>query len=182
MKNLIVFVGSIVAIIAIFLVVFRIYTKSFSPQDTVTYESDSVTMEVKYSRPFIKDRVIFGELVPYGKVWRTGANEATVLTINQDLKINGKELKAGSYSVFTVPGKDYWQVMFNKETGQWGIDVFSQSANRDPEKDALVLQVKPIYTSNVFNQFTIALETMGDEVEMIMMWENTLIVVPFSIK
>ncbi|MBL3654703.1 DUF2911 domain-containing protein [Fulvivirga sediminis] len=182
MKKLIVFVGSIVAIIAIFLVVFRVYTKSFSPQDKVAYKSDSVDIEVKYSRPYVKDRVIFGELVPYGKVWRTGANEATVLSISHDLKINGKELKAGSYSIFTIPGKNSWKVIFNNEIGQWGIDVFSQSANRDPEMDALILQVKPIYTSNVFNQFTIALEAMGDEVEMIMMWENTLIVVPFSVK
>src|SRR5205085_4953821 len=92
---------------------------------------------ITYSRPGVKGRVIWGELVPYDKVWRTGANEATTIAFSEDVKINGQALPAGTYSLHTIPGKDMWTIIFNKQAEQWGSFKYDQS------KDALRVQVKP---------------------------------------
>jgi tetratricopeptide (TPR) repeat protein len=92
---------------------------------------------ITYSRPGVKGRQIFGGLVPYGKVWRTGANQATQFAVTTDVDIEGKKLPAGTYSLHTIPGPDHWTVIFNKDAGQWG------SFNYDEAKDALRVTVKP---------------------------------------
>jgi hypothetical protein len=160
----------------------RVYTKSFSPEAVAAYEYDSVNLSVKYCQPSAKGRAIFGEVIPYGEVWRTGANEATIFNNNAALQIGGQPLAAGSYSLFTVPDKDEWQVIFNKETGQWGVDPMKGgAANRDPELDVLTITVPTIYTKDFFETFTIAMEGIGNEIELVMMWENTMIVVPMAV-
>ena len=180
MKKIIIFAGVLIAFIAVGFVGMRLYTKQFSPQDSASYSTEQVDINVKYSRPYKKDRDVFGDLVPFGQTWRTGANEATVFTTNVDLDIKGKILPAGSYSLFTVPGEDSWKVIFNNETGQWGIN-FSGEANKANEQDELQVEVASVKSSNVFEQFTISFEKMGEEIEMIMMWDQTLIVVPMTI-
>lgn len=182
MKKLIVILGAIIAIVVIVMVSLRIYTKQFSPVKTSTFSSDSVTINIKYSAPYKNDRVIFGELVPYDKVWRTGANEVTTFTTTTDLKIKNKTLEAGSYSLFTIPHEGNWEIIFNKETGQWGIEMFSGEANRSPEEDALTISANAIKTKDIFEQFTINFEEMGEEIEMVMMWEQTLVVVPMVVE
>ncbi len=92
---------------------------------------------VTYSRPGVKGREIFGGLVPYGKVWRTGANQATQFAVTTDVEIDGKKLPAGTYSLHTIPGTSEWTVIFNKDAGQWG------SFSYDEKKDALRVTVKP---------------------------------------
>lgn len=92
---------------------------------------------VTYSRPGVKGREIFGGLVPYGKVWRTGANQATQFAVTTDVDIEGKKLPAGTYSLHTIPGPNEWTVIFNKDAGQWG------SFNYDQAKDALRVTIKP---------------------------------------
>lgn len=92
---------------------------------------------VTYSRPGVKGREIFGGLVPYGKVWRTGANTATQFAVTTDVMIEGKSLPAGTYSLHTIPGPNEWTVIFNKDAGQWG------SFNYDEKKDALRVTIKP---------------------------------------
>jgi hypothetical protein len=92
---------------------------------------------VTYSRPGVKGREIFGGLVPYGKVWRTGANTATQFAVTTDVDIEGKKLPAGTYSLHTIPGPNEWTVIFNKDAGQWG------SFNYDQAKDALRVTIKP---------------------------------------
>ncbi len=92
---------------------------------------------ITYSRPGVKGRVIWGGLVPYDKVWRTGANEATIMIFSDDVTIEGKPLPAGSYSLHTIPGKAEWTIIFNKQADQWG------SYDYDESKDALRIQVKP---------------------------------------
>lgn len=92
---------------------------------------------ITYSRPGVKDRVIWGELVPYDKVWRTGANEATSITFSTDVRVNGNALAAGTYSLHTIPTKDRWTVIFNTQANQWGSYAYNDSA------DALRIQVKP---------------------------------------
>lgn len=181
MRKLITIVGVVIAIVAIAFVGLRIYTKSFSPQEEVVYDKRGVRLEVKYSRPFMQDREIFGALVPYGEVWRTGANEATTFSTNAPLEINGETLPAGNYSLFTRPGREEWEIIFNRETGQWGISPLGGKANHDPEQDALTVSVPSISTSEIFDQFTITFDEMGEEIDLIMMWDQTMVVVPFTV-
>jgi hypothetical protein len=92
---------------------------------------------ITYSRPGVKGRVIWGGLVPYDKVWRTGANEATAITFSTDVKVNGQPLQAGTYSLHTIPAKDEWTVIFNTEVDQWGSYAYNDSS------DALRIKVQP---------------------------------------
>lgn len=157
----------------------RHYAKSFSPESDVNFEADGLKIHINYNRPFKKNRQIFGGLVPYGKVWRTGANEATVFETNQNIKIKGQTLPAGTYSLWTIPGEQTWSVIFNSEYGQWGID-YNGVANRDPKNDVLTVEVPVVTQEKVFEQFTISVERMGDEMEMILLWDQTLVSVPFT--
>ncbi len=181
MKRVTIVLGVIIAIIAIAFVGLRIYTKSFSPQETVTYDKQGVGLSVVYSRPYMHDRTVFGDLVPYNDVWRTGANEATLLRTNAPLQVNDQVLPAGEYSLFTRPGEDQWDIIFNSETGQWGISIFDGAANRDPANDVLTVSVPSITTKDIFDQFTITFDDMGEEIDLIMMWDQTMVVIPFTV-
>jgi hypothetical protein len=108
-----------------------------SQKATVMQTVGLTDVTVLYNRPGVKGRTIWGELVPYDEVWRTGANEATTITFSKPVKISGKPLPAGTYSVHTIPGKTTWTVIFNKAAAQWG------SYEYDPAKDALRIQVEP---------------------------------------
>lgn len=108
-----------------------------SPKATVTQSLGYTDVTIAYSRPGVKGRAVWGALVPYGAPWRTGANEATTFTSTGDLKVNGQVLPAGTYSFFTIPGKDEWTVVFNKEKDLWG------SYEYKPEQDALKVKAKP---------------------------------------
>ena len=177
MKKLIVATGILVAAIITALIGFRVHTKSFSPHDKVTYSQDA-SITVQYSRPYKRGREVFGQLVPYNQLWRTGANEATHFYTDKDLLIKDKLLKAGTYTLFTIPKEESWTIIFNKETGQWGIDPFTMEVNRDINNDALTIEATSIKTTDMFEQFTIGLEQMGNEIEMVMMWDHTVVVIP----
>ncbi|HNP19572.1 MAG TPA: DUF2911 domain-containing protein [Fulvivirga sp.] len=177
MRKLIVIAGVLIAVLVAVFIGFRMYTKSFSPRDISTYSKNDIELSIQYGRPYKKDRLIFDGLVPYGEVWRTGANEPTVFTTNVDLKIGEDILKKGEYAVFTVPNRDNWQIIFNKTIPSWGVR-FSGEAAREPSSDALVADVSPITTKNSFEQFTIAFEEMHDEIDIVMMWDKTLVVLP----
>lgn len=154
--------------------------KSLSPEDQVVFNQNDATIKVFYNRPYKKDREIFGALVPFDKVWRTGANEATTFETDKDIKIHGKPLKAGKYSLWTVPGEDTWKIIFNSEYGQWGINSKGE-ANRSPDLDVLQIEVVPVQQDQTFEQFTIAFENAGDETEMVLAWDKTLVSVPISL-
>jgi hypothetical protein len=183
MKKFVIFSLVGVAVIGILVAVIAYVqlkkTKSFSPEDQVVFEKGDVRINVFYNRPFKKDRVIFGALVPYNQVWRTGANEATTFETNKDLKIEGQTLKAGKYSVWTIPKKDSWTVIFNSEHGQWGINSKGE-ANRQPERDVLTVDINAVEQDKVFEQFTISFEKSGDETEMVFAWDKTVAALPFS--
>lgn len=178
MKKIIVIAGIVVAVIAVSMVGLRMYTKSFSPQDKANYTKDDIDVSVVYGRPYKKERTIFGGLVPYDKVWRTGANEPTIFTTNVDLKIGDEVLPKGEYALFTVPGRESWQIIFNSTIPGWGVELLSLEAANDPATQELVVEVAPISTKNMFEQFTIAFEEMHDEIDMVLMWDQTLVVVP----
>jgi len=153
--------------------------KSHSPEDQVVFHQDDLTITVHYNRPSKKGREIFGKLVPYEKVWRTGANEATTFETNKDLTIEGSVLKAGKYSLWTIPGEETWAVVFNSQHGQWGINS-DGLANRNPDKDILKVDVLAVKQEREFEVFTIAFEKTGEDAEMVLIWDKTLVAVPFT--
>jgi hypothetical protein len=182
MKKFLLVLGVILVIILGVLTYFRVvYTKSFSPEDQVKFENGDLKIVIMYNRPSKKGRVIFGELVPFGKVWRTGANEATTFETNKDLTFGDKTLKAGKYSLWTTPGEQSWTVIFNSESGQWGVG-FNGEANRDPNKDVLSVVAPAVTIEKEFEQFTIAVENMGEEHELTFIWDKTLVALPFSVQ
>jgi len=154
-------------------------TKSFSPEEEAVFNQGDLSIKVFYNRPYKKGREIFGELVPFGKVWRTGANEATTFETSKDLSIDGKVLKKGKYTLWTIPGPETWTVIFNSEHGQWGVNS-SGEANRDESRDVLSVDVHRVQQEREFEQFTIAFEKVGEEAEMVLIWDKTLVSVPFS--
>jgi hypothetical protein len=108
-----------------------------SPKASVMQIVGFTEINIDYNRPGVKERVIWNELVPYDKVWRAGANEATKFTFSTDVKINGKTLKAGSYSFFVIPSKEKWTLIFNKIADQWGAFEYNEA------EDALRFEVTP---------------------------------------
>lgn len=109
-----------------------------SPKAAVIQTVGFTDVRIDYSRPGVKGRVIWGGLVPYDQVWRAGANEATKFTFTTDVKLNGKTLKAGSYSFFAIPTKDKWTLIFNKVADQWGAFEYNEA------EDALRIDVNPV--------------------------------------
>lgn len=186
MKKFLIITGIFFLIIIGILAYIRFYyTKSFSPEANVEYNQNGVQINIFYNRPSKKGRLIFGEakenaLVPYNKVWRTGANEATVLESNKDLLVRGQTLKAGKYSLWAIPGEQNWKVIFNSESGQWGVD-FNGEANRDPKNDVLTVDVPALTQDKEFEQFTISIEQVGEDLELILLWDKTVVVVPVVI-
>ena len=183
MKRFLIIAGIAVAVLIILAGVVKFFVnkqeKSLSPEEQISYHQDNLQIQVFYNRPSRKGRAIFGDLVPFEKVWRTGANEATTFETNVDLSFEGKILKKGKYSLWTIPGEETWTIIFNSEHGQWGIGPDGE-ANRDPKRDVLSLSVHAVQSDREFEQFTISFEKVGEEVEMVLIWDTTLVAVPFS--
>jgi hypothetical protein len=129
--------------------------------------ADGKTVTIDYSSPRAKGRKIFGSLVPYGQVWRAGANEATSLFISSDTTIGGKAVPAGKYTIFTVPGEDKWTLVISKKTGEWG------TAYPGPDNDLARIDMKVSKTSAPVENFTITLDPAGNGCTLKMEWENT---------
>ncbi|HEX8041590.1 MAG TPA: DUF2911 domain-containing protein [Chryseosolibacter sp.] len=146
-----------------------------SPPATASGKIKDANITINYSSPAVKGRKIFGGLVPYGEVWRAGANEATIFETDQDLKIEGKTLPAGKYSLYAIPGEKEWTIIFNKQTGQWGIKRGGVTS-RDPAQDALLVQVKPKKSASMNERLAYDVNDRG----FVLKWENTE--VPVSIK
>lgn len=183
MRKFLIFAGVVVTMLILLYFAFSYYnlknTKQFSPEEFVSFQQDGLVVTVFYNRPYKKGRQIFGGLVPYGKVWRTGANEATTFETTQDLMFESKVLRKGKYSLWTIPGEETWTIIFNSEFGQWGVNA-SGEANRDPSRDVLTVSVRPVQPDVEFEQFTIAFEQVGEDAEMVLIWDKTLVSVPFS--
>jgi len=145
-----------------------------SPRETASGTVNGAQIKINYGSPAVKGRKIWGDLVPYNAIWRTGANEATTFETSKDVNIGGKLLHAGKYSVFTVPGEKEWKVIFNSETTQWGIKD-DGSANDDPSKDVLTVIVKPEKAKEFKERLTFVVADKGFS----LLWEN--LAVPVSI-
>jgi hypothetical protein len=139
-----------------------------SPHETVSGDN----VEVTYGRPYKKDRVIFGELVKYGEVWRTGADEATVITFKKDGTFGGQPVKAGSYALFTIPGEKEWTVILNSVTKTWGAYDY----NKNKDKDVLKVTVPATSLADPVEQLTITVPNNGLNIA----WDKTGVSVPYS--
>lgn len=173
--------GVIIVLAAVLVFIMRYSTKAHSPEDTVSYTQEDLKLEVFYNRPYKKDRIIFGNLVPYNEVWRTGANEATTFETSQDIIVDGSLLEAGKYTLWTIPMEDSWKVIFNKNMYPWGIDL-NEKAYRNPEFDALVLEVPTLSLNQTIEQFTIAFNEENDFILLNLAWDETLVSVPIKQK
>ncbi|KAB2809919.1 DUF2911 domain-containing protein [Phaeocystidibacter luteus] len=126
-----------------------------SPSANVMQRVGLTDVEITYSRPAMRGRTIFGDLVPYGEMWRTGANKATAINFSTDVEIEGQKLEAGTYSLFTIPNKDSWTIILNKNTELWGVDGYSQDMDAarfevEAEKGAKIESMR-ISVENVSN-------------------------------
>jgi hypothetical protein len=146
-------------------------SKRVSPPAQVTMTTKKgVTVTINYSQPSVKGRTIGKEIAPYGKVWRTGANEATTFELNKPAKIEGKELPAGKYSLYTIPGEKEWVIIFNKTWNQWGT-VYNEA------DDQLRVTVKPEKSETIEEKMTFAISKGG---EVSLLWGD--VEVEFEIK
>lgn len=167
-----------------FLLLCAFITNSFG-QDKKPQASQTATFSQKvgftdvsivYSRPSKKGRTIFGELVPYDKLWRTGANLATKITFGDDVKIAGNNLSAGSYALFTIPGKDEWTIIFNNISDQGGTGKYDES------EDALRVKINSANLSGSVETFTIMIgDVKPSSANINLIWDNTLVSIPLEV-
>jgi hypothetical protein len=144
-----------------------------SPKMTATGKIGAANVSITYSSPSVKGRKIWGGLVPYDKVWRAGANEATIIETDKDLVVGGKKLPAGKYSLYTLPGEKQWQIIFNSQTGQWGIQRTGETT-RNAEKDVAVVTVTPKKSSAMAESMVYTINNNGFALK----WENLEVPVP----
>ncbi len=147
-----------------------------SPTDIAYAKADrnaKPVIKVVYSRPQKKGRKIFGNLVNYGKVWRTGADEATEIKFTQDVKMGDKTVKAGTYSLFTIPGEKEWTVILNSDLDSWGAYTY------DEGKDVARIKV-PASSGDELEVFSIAFKKVDKGYHMVMGWDTARVAVPFT--
>lgn len=156
-------------------------TKKHSPEKATSYVLKGTEVDVRYSSPSKKDRTIFGQLVPYDKVWRTGANEPTTFTNSETIKIIDKDLKPGTYSLWTIPGKNSWKVIFNSSVPDWGVTLSSggQETTRNPEQDVLQVEVPVRELTTPVENFTIAFEE-DTQLYLNLSWDTVKIRIPIN--
>ena len=141
------------------------HDRKFAPDKV----GDKAYVRVTYSRPAKKDREVFGKLIPYGKVWRTGANEATEIKFYQDVTIQGKKINAGTYALFTIPNEKEWTIILNSDLDYWGAYSYNEA------KDVMRVTVPVKKAENVMENFTIQF-SKGNQNDTIMQlgWDNTV--------
>lgn len=155
----------------------QIETPQPSPLGEVEQKIGLTDVEIEYSRPGKKGREIFGKLVPYGKMWRTGANASTKFEISDDITINGKELKKGKYALYTIPGENEWTIIFHNNLKHWGIGEYKE------EEDELRITAKPMKTAATIETLTFEFghfTTTGGK--LMLMWDNTAVTMDIETK
>ncbi|MGJ8550771.1 DUF2911 domain-containing protein [Winogradskyella wichelsiae] len=158
----------------------NIFSPRLSPKDSAKISLNDLDITVEYNRPSKRDREVFGALVPFDEVWRTGANEATTFETNKSLMIDGIELRKGKYTIWTVPMKDSWKVMFNSKQYEWGVNE-KMEPMWDPNYDAVELIVPAQQLDISVERFTIAFDNKTGHLKLTMAWDSTLIEVPIDI-
>lgn len=146
-----------------------------SPKAKLETRVGLTDVELVYSRPGLKgrDKKIFGDLIPFGKVWRTGANESSKITFAEEVNVNGQALAAGTYALYTIPGESEWTIIFSNKLDLWGEMGYKE------EDDALRVQVKPVAIANPQETFTIDFSNYtSNSADLTIIWDNTLVSVP----
>lgn len=179
MKKIIISKGLVLAFIGMFITSLiwaqEDKSKRPSPPATATGKVMGATITINYSSPAVKGRKIWGGLVPYDKVWRAGANEATLFETDKAIKVEGKSLPAGKYSLYAIPGEKEWVIILNSKTGQWGVKM-DESTTEEPANDVLRVTVKPEKSAGFNERLKYVVDKNGFALE----WEN--LKVPVSIK
>lgn len=150
--------------------------QQLSPRASAEAEIGGATVQVDYGQPSKRGRAIFGQLVPWGRVWRTGANEATGFTTDKDLVVGGADVPAGSYTLYTLPAETgAWKLIINRQTGQWGTQY-------DEAQDLARVDLKTATLSEPLEKFTIEVKPEGDGGVLRLAWDTTEATVPFAVK
>ena len=149
----------------------QINTPRVSPASEVEQMVGLTEIEIEYSRPSMRGREVFGNLVPFGKVWRTGADNSTKISFDTDVIISGKTIQSGTYSIFSIPNKESWEIIFYSDVELWGVP-------RDWSENKIVFSsmfdVKKLKKSNTVETFTISFNDLtNNDVNMSISWENT---------
>ena len=171
----------IIVALAVFIAGFsaeaQLKTPQSSPKTTIVQSVGLTDVEINYSRPSARGRAVFGNLIPFGKVWRTGANENTTVSFSDDVVIDGKTLKKGKYSLYTIPKIESWEIIFYKTTDNWG-----NPAEWKEENVALRTTVKPETLSKSVESFTIFLNNLSNDSGVLeLSWERTIVSIPFTV-
>lgn len=146
-----------------------------SPTATVSQRVGLTDFTIAYSRPSTKGREIFGALVPFDKVWRTGANKATAVTFSTAIMVGNAKIEAGTYSLFTIPGKETWTIILNKNTELWGTDGYSD------DQDVFRTEVEAINGGSI-ETFTIEFQNIGtEEADLVIQWADVKVVLPIKV-
>jgi hypothetical protein len=147
-----------------------------SPPATAEVELNGKAIAIKYSRPSMRGRKIMGDLVPYGEVWRTGANEATALNTGVDLEIGRTIVPAGNYTIYSLPSEGTWKLIISKQTGQWGTEY-------DQAQDLARVDLVKSTLASPREQFTIEfVKKSGGTADLVLEWEKTKLSVPVRAK
>lgn len=157
----------------------NIFSKRLSPKDTVEFKLNDLKLEVFYNRPSKKNRAIFGALVPFNQVWRTGANEASTFETNQALEVQGMSLPIGKYTLWTVPKDTTWVVIFNSKQYPWGVDS-DMKPSWNPNYDVLNIEIPVQKLPSAVEQFTIAFDNSTDHLFLTMAWDDVKVAVPLK--
>jgi hypothetical protein len=164
-------------IIANYAIEAQVKTPQASPKSTLTQVVGLTNVEIVYSRPSSKGRDVFNNLVPFGKLWRTGANENTTITFSDDVVIDGKTLAKGKYALYTTPRADNWEIVFYSDTSNWG-----NPETWDETKVALRTNVKPEMLGRNVNSFTIGINNLDNNfAHLELSWEKTLVAIKFEV-
>lgn len=170
-----IFLPAIFALAMVMVQAQQITTPQASTTQTIKQNFSTGSIELGYSRPNMKGRKIFGDLVPFGKVWRTGANGATTLEFSEDVSIGGKEIKAGKYGLLTIPGEMDWTVIITKD-----VDVTSPAAYK-MENDVVRLSAKPVAYPLSVETFTIGFANVtGSSCDLYLLWDKTRVAIPIT--
>ncbi|GAA4056394.1 DUF2911 domain-containing protein [Flavobacterium chungnamense] len=163
--------------IANFAVEAQVKTPQPSPKSVLNQVVGLTDVTVEYSRPSAKGRVVFGDLVPFGKLWRTGANANSTVSFSEDVVINGTTVKKGKYAIFTLPKADMWEVILYTNTDNWGLPE-----NYDVNKVAVSLNVDPVMLNNHVESFNIGINNLtNDSASLDISWEKTMVSLKFEV-
>jgi hypothetical protein len=171
MKKLVKILLVVIAVFAVIFFVLKNFTKKASPEATANFTSSDLSVMVNYSQPSVKGRTIFGDVVPFDQVWRTGANEPTTITFSRDVKIEGQTLAAGKYALWTVPTADKWTIIFNSDIPFWGVTY-------EAETNVLEVEVhssQTVESVEMFNVSFVDVDSAG--INMNLNWDKTSVTV-----